>query len=143
MDVRTYGKQLFEELTNCSFDEKDGNDYFILGDSRLIEVREFTDRFMQAWVNQPEFTTNTSSLSPVAIQLLYKNRFCTFKEYEKLFSSTQGKYDTPIFILLGIDNELKRAKYKSLFAQDYDGYFRCMQIFNPSLRSFFFQGILS
>lgn len=142
MDFAVYGKQLFEQLVNCTLAGQPEEGSFVIGETRLADVQDFTSTFMRTWVNQPEFTKiDISQLNLLQQQDFYKNRFCSLEEYLLLFTAPPGKHlQSPVFILLGINNELERTKFKNLFTPDNEGYFKLMKVYNPSLWTFFFPG---
>jgi hypothetical protein len=142
INLKAYSKQLLGQIINCPPLDKEDEDSFTLGETRLCDVEVFVDNFMRTWVNQPAFLGKAKhELNILQKQTFYKSRFCTPEEYLLLFTASQNRLETPVFMILGITNELERTKYKNLFTPDRQGYFKMMQLFNPSLKSFFFPAI--
>lgn len=128
----------FEKAINCS---STGNSFY-LGDTRFCEMDSFVDSFMFDWTQKAELALEQIPVPDDIKKTGLINRFCTYKEFEQLYSQPKyNTYSTPVFTLLDIDNEQKRNKYANIFPKNRDGYFHLMETLNPPLRTFFFPAI--
>lgn len=144
-DISLYSRW-FYELTNSS-DPQTGEQVTI-GVTRMGELDEYTDRVMQDWTQRTDAAqvshAHNGTATPQQKSLFFGHRFCTYAEYQNLFSAKSHEANTwkaILFTYFGMSDEQKQNIFIGHFTPDRDGYFKLMEMVNPQMRTFFFPAL--